>query len=1507
MCERTFVTWGPWARRSLLLTFATALAACALPPPPDIEPEAGPDAEPDASIDAGIDALPDAEPDSGLLPAQLQLNVDSHDFSDVTVGQSTEPQEFFVQNIGETASGTISTTITGAQASEFTFVSAGAEGCDVGPLQPLQTCKVLVRFSPDDAGARAATVTVSSPVGGSDTISLTGNGLTAGDLELVSEATLAFDTTEIVSTSGTETVTVRNTGESATAPLTVVLADEDNFEITSDGCDGQPLQPLGTCDVVVRFTPSEVGAWTTQLSVRESPTVGVSTALQATATARLAITRTGSGSIVSDPAGLSCGAGCTTQTFGFDEPQVQLTATADSGHVFDSWTGACAAANPSNVCSVSLTTPLTTADASFRQVYPLVVMVNGEGTVTSAPVGISCGEGALDCEQIYDAGTPVTLSVTPASGWEVYSWTGTGTSCGAGARMCSTTMNQARNVTVELRRQYLVMVMTGGSGAASGTVTGGGITCPGSCSTYAFENSQVTLTESPGTQGGASQARFSGWSGACSGTATTCDLTITGDTTVMATFIQQHRLALTLAGTGTGTVTAGANTCSSGTCNWYYDTGATPSLSTTPGAGSLFSSFSGDCTGSSCSPGMTAPRAVTATFGVARALTVTVTGSGTVTSVPTGINCGTDCTESYLHDTDVMLTVTPAAGWEVYDWGGAADACTAPSHTCSIDMTAARTVTVELRRQWTITVNTSGSGSGSVTTTGLTCTTPMMNCTKTVFEGESVTLTQNQGAQGGASQSRFGGWSGACSGTGATCALNNITSNLSVGASSILQYRLAVMITGSGSVTGNGNSCGSGTCNWYYDTGATASLTATASGGALFTGYGGDCAGSSCSLSMSTSHAVSATFAVARHLTVEVTGSGTVASDPAGISCGTDCEHDYLNDTDVTLTATPTAGWEVALWEGTGSACIAGMRMCITDMTTARTVRVTFRRQWTVTVNATGSGSGTVTGGSSTCTTPQMNCLTYVFEGDGLTLTQNQGDQNGASRNRFNGWSGACTGTGATCALNNITSNLTVGASSILQYRLALTMGGDGGGTVTQGGNTCTTGTCNWYYDTGTTGVALTATPNSSTWFDGFTGDCTGASCSLTMSAARAVGTQFRLMQCTPNTEVCNDTTDYYVDCGPTGMIERAFDCPLECSSTSEKCLDLQPLDDGSYDLYPYLTVSQDGADVAFKGASRVNTTTGLLCIDANENGAEDSGECGTPTETALVSGIRVYWMRTLSFSGSTRVSGSYPVAFLVDGGVTLTGTLDISADGITDGPGSMGTSASCAGATGSTSGSGGGGRASNGGNGGSSQAGSGAAGGPYFENETPLQGGCPGGSATYGGGGGGAVQIVSRSQIQLTGSGTIDASGGGGRVQGNLSGVTYSGSGGGSGGLVLLEAPTVTLSGSAVVVSTKGGGGGGVGVLGTAAGADGGTASGVAAGGSSGSNPVGGSGGTGNGTINDTVPTAGGAGGTRGAGGGGSSGVLFVRTMSGSYSVVNGAVVRSYATSETYETIPVD
>src|SRR5688572_28646615 len=46
---------------------------------------------------------------------------------------------------------------------------------------------------------------------------------------------------------------------------------------------------------------------------------------------------------------------------------------------------------------------------------------------------------------------------------------------------------------------------------------------------------------------------------------------------------------------------------------------------------------------------------------------------------------------------------------------------------------------------------------------------------------------------------------------------------------------------------------------------------------------------------------------------------------------------------------------------------------------------------------------------------------------------------------------------------------------------------------------------------------------------------------------------------CGPASIVCDEATERYVDCGPTGVVELAMDCPLGCASGVEKCLDVRP------------------------------------------------------------------------------------------------------------------------------------------------------------------------------------------------------------------------------------------------------------------------------------------------------------------------------------------------------------
>ena len=77
------------------------------------------------------------------------------------------------------------------------------------------------------------------------------------------------------------------------------------------------------------------------------------------------------------------------------------------------------------------------------------------------------------------------------------------------------------------------------------------------------------------------------------------------------------------------------------------------------------------------------------------------TGSGTVTSSPAGISCGSDCSESYASGTSVTLTASAAGGSTFAGWSGACSG----TGTCTVSMTAALSVTA--------TFNTSGGTRGT--------------------------------------------------------------------------------------------------------------------------------------------------------------------------------------------------------------------------------------------------------------------------------------------------------------------------------------------------------------------------------------------------------------------------------------------------------------------------------------------------------------------------------------------------------------------------------------------------------------------------------------------------------------------------------------------------------------------------------------------------------------------------------------------------------------------------
>ena len=163
---------------------------------------------------------------------------------------------------------------------------------------------------------------------------------------------------------------------------------------------------------------------------------------------------------------------------------------------------------------------------------------------------------------------------------------------------------------------YTMAVTMAGTGTGAVTSSPVGINCPTTCSASFQQNTLVTLSETP-----AANNTFTGWSGACTGTAT-CSVTVTAAESVTATFsapIPSYTLTVTEAGAGTGTVTstpAGIN-CPT-TCSASFTQNTQVTLNETPAANNTFTGWSGACTGvGSCSVNVTAAESVTATFGPA--------------------------------------------------------------------------------------------------------------------------------------------------------------------------------------------------------------------------------------------------------------------------------------------------------------------------------------------------------------------------------------------------------------------------------------------------------------------------------------------------------------------------------------------------------------------------------------------------------------------------------------------------------------------------------------------------------------------------------------------------------------------------------------------------------------------------------------------------------------------------------------------------------------------------
>ncbi len=885
-------------------------------------------------------------------------------------------------------------------------------------------------------------------------------------------------------------------------PLTVAKAGTGGGSVISappgiDCGSSCAASPARGSTVTLTATPdatSTLDGWSGDCSGTGECTVAMDDARSVTATFtrithQLAVIRagTGGGTVTSDPVGIDCGATCAAA---FDAgTAVTLTATPDATSTFQGWSGACTGTGP---CTVTVGAAASVTATFTRVTHGLSVSKagTGAGTVTSTPAGIDCG---ATCAASYETGTTVTLSAAPDATSTFAGWSGAGCS---GTGSCVVTVDAARSVTATFTRiTYPLSVGRAGTGGGRVTSSPAGIDCGAACVASYDAGTAVVLTAVPDAT-----STFAGWSGACTGTGA-CTVTMGAAALVSATFTRiTYLLSVGRAGTGGGTVasTPAGIDCGA-TCAASYDTGTAVTLSATPDATSIFGGWSGaGCSGTgSCIVTVDAARSVTATFTrITYLLSVGLngTGGGMVTSTPAGISCTAGaCPASYDAGTTVVLTATPDATSTFAGWSGGV--CSGAGN-CAVTMSGATSVTATFTRiTYPLSVALSGTGGGGVSSTpaGIGCWAGV--CTAAYDAGTTVLLSATPDAT-----STFAGWSGGgCSGTG-SCAVTM------AGASSVTAtftrkiYSLSVTRTGGGSVssTPSGIACGA-TCAADYQAATTVVLTASPDAGATFAGWTGACSGASttCTVTMDAARAVSARFTYPLTVSRSGTGTGTVTTSPAGISCGASCSASYDGGSGVTLTATSDSVSDFAGWSGAGC---SGTGTCVVTMDAAKSVNATFtRRTHTLSVSRSGQGWVTSSPAGIDC---GWSCSAVYGEGTVVTLTA-------SGSGAFLGWTGACSGTGA-CT---VTMNAARSVGAVFTNDIYVSKSGTGAGTVTSSpagidcGPTCSNTRAGFAPGTA---VTLTATPDATSVFTGWSGSCSGTgTCTVTADNPQSVTASF--------------------------------------------------------------------------------------------------------------------------------------------------------------------------------------------------------------------------------------------------------------------------------------------------------------------------------------------------------------------------------------------------------------
>jgi hypothetical protein len=705
---------------------------------------------------------------------------------------------------------------------------------------------------------------------------------------------------------------------------------------------------------------------------------------------------------------------------------------------------------------------------------------------------------------------------------------------------------------------FLLEVNVTGEGNVGCKANGGPIE---GCEAEFEEGTQVTVIAEPETG-----SEFLEWLGECDSTSENeCEVEMNADKTIEAVFgFEELELAVETEGNGEGVVECEVEFGPTEPCleSESYPYGSEVTLYAVPAEGSEFVEWGGDCAGPEpeCNLTLEEPLSVSADFEPGPLVALNIeepgTGEGTI-SCEANEGPAEACQAEYPQGTQLRLVAKAQPGSEFVEWGGECDVLI--GNECEVEITEEKTLeaTFDAKPPVSLTVNLEGEGEGEVqceVNSG-----PLETCEAEYPEGTELALVAL--AETGSEFAGFSAGTGSATGCATTPCEFTLAEDSTVTATFDLEptpeFTLEVEVegTGSGTVTSvpPGFECPP-TCSAEFAEGTTVILVAEPDPGSEFVEWIGCEAEPSpgeCEVTMGEDKEVIAVFDLIEftlEVEVEGTGSGTVTSSPPGIDCGAECEAEYLEGEEVTLTAVADPGSEFTGW--TGCDVEPSAEECEVTMDADKVVTATFEPEptpkFTLKVKKTGTGTGKVE--STSPVSPKIvcgsECEKEFDEGTKVTLSQSADPGS-----EFVKWTGACTGSGACevtmSAAKEVTAEFKLKATP--KFTLKVKKEGTGTGTVTSSpaGINCGA-TCSAEFDEGTE-VTLSAAASAGSEFSGWSGGgCTGVgTCKVTMSAAKEVTATFDLE---PPSEFALTVVPAGTGSGTVTSSPAGINCGVDCS-----------------------------------------------------------------------------------------------------------------------------------------------------------------------------------------------------------------------------------------------------------------------------------------------------------------------------------------------------------------------